>query len=577
MKKWLWIFPLMALLSSCADVEKKQAVASAFERTWWKEGILYQIYPQSFRDTDGDGFGDFKGVIEKLDYIESLGITMVWMNPFFQSPLVDNGYDVSDYRAIHPRYGNMEDFEEMLEGFHQRGIKFVLDVVVNHSSEAHEWFKQARSSRTNPYRDYYHWWPAEKGVPPYRHSLFDPEGAWEYDAPTDAYYLHTFAEEQPDLNWENPKLRQEVYDIMKFWAAKGVDGFRMDAFQFASKDTTWPEFPEGHEKDFVKWYGMRPQLHAYLNEMYHEVIEKYNVFAVAEGAGSTFQDAHDLVDADRNELQTAYHFETVDMSRTPERYTLAEFKDVFTRWDQAFAEKGWIAIFLSNHDNARLVNRFGNPNPKFRTPSTQMLNTFLLSMRGTPYTYYGDEIGMTNIDMPNIEDYVDVEAKGKYKAALAKGEDIDAFMKVLNYSSRENGRTPMQWNNSTNAGFGSGTPWKRVNENYTQINVSEQEVDPNSILNHFRKMAQVRKENAVLVYGDYTLLQAEHPDIYAFTRTLGDEKLLVLLNFSEEKAAITLSEIDHFGALLINKYSSLEREANKVSLLPYQAVLLKLQ
>ncbi len=364
---------------------------------------------------------------------------------------------------------------------------------------------------------------------------------------------------------------------MKFWAAKGVDGFRMDAFQFASKDTTWPEFPEGHEKDFVKWYGMRPQLHTYLNEMYHEVIEKYNVFAVAEGAGSTFQDAHDLVDADRNELQMAYHFETVDMSRTPERYTLAEFKDVFTRWDQAFAEKGWIAIFLSNHDNARLVNRFGNPNPKFRTPSTQMLNTFLLSMRGTPYTYYGDEIGMTNIDMPNIEDYVDVEAKGKYKAALAKGEDIDAFMKVLNYSSRENGRTPMQWNNSTNAGFGSGTPWKRVNENYTQINVSEQEVDPNSILNHFRKMAQVRKENAVLVYGDYTLLQAEHPDIYAFTRTLGDEKLLVLLNFSEEKTAITLSEIDHFGALLINNYNSLEREANKVSLLPYQAVLLKLQ
>ena len=577
MKKWLWICPLMAMLSSCANVEKKQDVGSAFERTWWKEGILYQIYPQSFRDTDGDGFGDFKGVIEKLDYIESLGITMVWMNPFFQSPLVDNGYDVSDYRAIHPRYGNMEDFEEMLEGFHQRGIKFVLDVVVNHSSEAHEWFQQARSSRTNPYRDYYHWWPAEKGVPPYRHSLFDPEGAWEYDAQTDAYYLHTFAEEQPDLNWENPKLRQEVYDIMKFWAAKGVDGFRMDAFQFASKDTTWPEFPEGHEKDFVKWYGMRPQLHTYLNEMYHEVIEKYNVFAVAEGAGSTFQDAHDLVDADRNELQTAYHFETVDMSRTPERYSLAEFKDVFTRWDQAFAEKGWIAIFLSNHDNARLVNRFGNPNPKFRTPSTQMLNTFLLSMRGTPYTYYGDEIGMTNIDMPNIEDYVDVEAKGKYKAALAKGEDIDAFMKVLNYSSRENGRTPMQWNNSTNAGFGSGTPWKRVNENYTQINVSEQEVDPNSILNHFRKMAQVRKKNAVLVYGDYTLLQAEHPDIYAFTRTLGDEKLLVLLNFSEEKTAITLSEIDHFGALLINNYNSLEREANKVSLLPYQAVLLKLQ
>ncbi|MCB9343226.1 MAG: alpha-glucosidase [Lewinellaceae bacterium] len=547
------------------------------ERTWWKEGILYQIYPQSFKDTDGDGFGDFKGVIEKLDYIKSLGITMVWMNPFFESPLVDNGYDVADYRAIHPRYGSMEDFQKMLDGFHERGIKFVLDVVVNHSSNEHEWFKQSRSSRDNPYRDYYHWWPAEKGQPPYRHSLFDPEGAWEYDSLTNAYYLHTFAEQQPDLNWENPKVRKEVYDIMKFWAEKGVDGFRMDAFQFASKDTTWPEFPTGHEKEFIKWYGMRPQLHDYLKEMYREVIEKYDVFAVAEGAGSTFQDAHDLVDADRKELQTAYHFEGVDMSRTPDRYTLSEFKEVFTRWDSAFAEKGWIAIFLSNHDNARLVDRFGNPSPEFRTPSTQMLNTFLLSMRGTPYTYYGDEIGMTNIDMPNIEEYVDIDAKGKYKAALAAGEDLTEFMKVLNYSSRENGRTPMQWDNTGNAGFTTGVPWMKVNENYPDINVAAQERDPNSILNHFRKMTKVRKENPVLVYGKYELLQREHPDIYAYTRTLDDEKLLVLLNFSQETASITLSGMSDFGEPIINNYSELDIENNKVSLLPYQAVILKIK
>lgn len=577
MKNHFWHLIIVILALACTTQEKTDNTTPEDGKTWWKEGVLYQIYPQSFKDTDGDGFGDFKGVVEHLDYIESLGITMVWMNPFFESPLVDNGYDVADYRAIHPRYGTMEDFQQMLDGFHKRGIKFVLDVVVNHSSMEHEWFKQASSSRENKYYNYYHWWPAERGEPPYRHSLFDPVGAWDYVESVNAYYLHTFAEEQPDLNWENAELRQEVYDIMKFWAEKGVDGFRMDAFQFASKDITWPEFPEGHQKEFIKWYGMRPQLHDYLNEMYREVIEKYDVFAVAEGAGSTFKDAHDLVDADRKELQTAYHFETVDMSRTPEGYKLSQFKDVFTRWDSAFAHKGWIAIFLSNHDNARLVNRFGNPSPEFRTPSTQMLNTFLLSMRGTPYTYYGDEIGMTNIDMPNIEEYVDVDAKGKYKAALASGEDLDKFMKVLNYSSRENGRTPMQWDSTENAGFTKGTPWKRVNNNYAEINVAAQNKDPNSILNHFRKMTKIRKENPVLVYGQYELLQKEHVNIYAFTRTLQEEKMLVLLNFSKDESSITLSEIGNSKKVIINNYSELEIENNTINLMPYQAIILSLK
>jgi len=565
------------LLFGCANGEKKEKLDLNIDKKWWKEGILYQIYPQSFKDTDGDGFGDFQGVIEKIDYIESLGVNLVWMNPFFESPLVDNGYDVSDYRAILPRYGTMEDFQQMLDDFHERDIKFVLDVVVNHSSKEIEWFKQASSSRDSEYYDYYHWWPAEKGEPPYRYSLFDPEGGWDYVQAVDAYYLHTFAEEQPDLNWENPTLRQEVYDIMKFWAEKGVDGFRMDAFQFASKDTTYPEFPEGHENDFIKWYGMRPQLHDYLKEMYQEVIEPYDVFAVAEGAGSTFKDAHDLVDADRKELQTAYHFQYVDMSRTPDGYDLSEFKDVFTRWDSAFADKGWLAIFLSNHDNARLVNRFGNPSPAFRTPSTQMLNTFILSMRGTPYTYYGDEIGMTNIDMPNIEEYEDVDAKGKYKSALAAGEDMNEFMKVLNYSSRENGRTPMQWNNTEYAGFTTGIPWKKVNENYTEINVAAQNKDPNSILNHFRKMTKIRRNNPVLVYGDYDIIQKEHPTIYAYTRTLENVKMLVLLNFSDKNSTIAMSEISNFKNIIINNYKEFSIEDDKAILMPYQAVIIEMK
>ncbi len=565
------------VLIGCSNEPAQEETTTTVNKDWWKEGTLYQIYPQSFKDSDGDGFGDFQGVIQELDYLESLGIDMVWMNPFFESPLVDNGYDVANYRAIHPRYGTMADFEAMLAGMKERGIKFVLDVVVNHSSDQHDWFLQSRSSRESPYRDYYHWWPAEKGTPPHRHSLFDPEGGWDYDSTTNAYYLHTFAEAQPDLNWENPKLRQEVYDIMKFWAEKGVDGFRMDAFQFASKDITYPEFPEGHEKDFVKWYGLRPQLHEYLKEMYKEVIEPYNVFAVAEGAGSTFQDAHDLVDEDRKELQTAYHFEYVDMSRTPDGYELSQFKKVFSKWDSAFAENGWMAIFLSNHDNARLVDRFGNTSPEFRAVSTQMLNTFLLSMRGTPYTYYGDELGMTNIDMPTIEEYVDIAAIGAYKSALAKGEDMEEFMKVLNYSSRENSRTPMQWDNSENAGFTTGTPWKKVNPNYTEINVAAQDTNPNSILNHFRKMTRLRKANKVLVYGAYDMILDDHEQIYAFTRMQGDDKVLVLLNFSDTNASANLPEGLLTGDILINNYEANPVEEMAISLEPYQAVIFKLK
>ena len=557
------------------DVTSEIAKSNTFKK-WWKEGVLYQIYPQSFNDTDGDGFGDFRGVIEKLDYLERLGITMVWMNPFFESPLVDNGYDVSNYKAIHPRYGTMDDFQEMMDGMQARGIKFVLDVVVNHSSNEHEWFKQACSSRDNKYYNYYHWWPAEKGKPPHRHSLFDPEGGWDYVESNNSYYLHTFAEEQPDLNWENPKVRQEVYDIMKFWAKKGVNGFRMDAFQFVSKDTTFPQFPKGHEKDFAKWYGMGPHLHDYLKEMYKEVIEPYNVFAVAEGAGSTFQDAHDLVDADRNELQTAYHFDYVGLSRTLEGYTLSEFKEVFTKWDKEFAEEGWLAIFLSNHDNSRLVNRFGNPSPEFRSVSTQMLNTFLLSMRGTPYTYYGDELGMTNIDMPTIEEYVDVSAIGEYGMAKARGENMEEFMKTLNYNSRENARTPMQWDDSQNAGFTTGIPWKRVNDNYTSINVAAQEKDPNSVLNHFKRMVKLRKDNEVLVYGAYTLLDEDNEEVYSFTRTLDDQKVLILLNFTDHESEVTLPLIENSGEILINNYEDVVINAQTVNLKPYQAVIISI-
>jgi oligo-1,6-glucosidase len=549
------------------------------ERNWWKEGIVYQIYPRSFKDTSGNGVGDLRGIIQKLDYIKSLGVTMVWLNPIYESPNDDNGYDISDYRAIMKEFGTMKDFDELLEGLHKRGMKFIMDVVVNHSSDEHEWFQQSRSSRDNPYRDYYHWWPAEKGKPNHRWSFFDENSdAWKYDEQTDAYYLHYFSQKQPDLNWENPKVRQEVYDIMKFWAEKGVDGFRLDAFQYVSKDITFPAFPEGYDVDVpsvIEYHGMGPHIHSYLKEMNEQVLSKYDVFAVSEGVGSTLQDAHDLVDKDRKELQMAYHFEATDMVTTLEKCTLAQFKESFTKWDKSFAEKGWIAIYLSNHDQSRFINRYGSDKPAFKDYSAKLLNTFILSMRGTPYTYYGDELGMTNIGFTKIEQYKDIAAINGYKKAATDGEDLDHYLKKLNLLSRDNGRTPMQWDDTNNAGFSSETPWLPVHENHTTVNVATQQNDHNSVLNHFRKMVALRKDNLLLVYGNYEIIQEEHPTIYAYSRTLDDEQMKILLNFSESTSKINLLDLGLYKEVLINNYNELLIDKNTITLQPYQAVVLK--
>ena len=350
-------------------ISYSQNNTEATDKKWWKEAIIYQIYPRSFKDRDGDGVGDIKGIISELDYLKSLGITAVWLNPIYSSPNDDNGYDVSDYRSIQKDFGTMEDFDNLLKGLHQRGIKLVMDFVLNHSSSEHEWFKQSRSSRDNPYRNYYHWWDAERGKPNYRWSYFDVHhDAWMYDTTTNAYYLHYFSRKQPDLNWENPKLRSEIYDIMKFWANKGIDGYRLDAFQFVAKDTMFPPLPQGYEKDVrnvIKYYGMGPHIHDYLREMNKEVFSKYDVMTVSEGAGSTFKDAHKLVDADRHELNMAYHFEAIDYPTTPEGYNLVGLKKIYTRWDSAFANTGWLSIFLANHDNARMVSKWGNDSRSF--------------------------------------------------------------------------------------------------------------------------------------------------------------------------------------------------------------------
>ncbi len=543
-------------------------------RAWWKEAVVYQIYPRSFKDSDGDGVGDLKGIISKLDYIKSLGVDVIWLNPIYQSPNYDNGYDVSDYTKIQPQYGSNEDFDQLLKGLHERGIQLVMDMVVNHSSSEHEWFKQAKSSRTNPYRDYYHWWNAERGKPTPRFSFFDVNNdAWKYDTATNAYYLHYFAQQQPDLNWENPKLRQEVYKMMRFWLDKGVDGLRMDAFQYVAKDTSFPVFPKGYEKTIAKYYGTGPHLHEYIQEMDREVFSKYNIMTVAEGAGSSPEEAMNFVDPARHEFSMAYHFEGIDFGNFEPNYSLTGFKEVYSYWDSSFSNKGWLAIFLANHDQPRMLSHWGNDTPEFREVSSKMLTTFLMTMRGTPYYYYGDELGMSNIRFADIEDYRDIETKNKYKQLQQNKGDLKKFIDQQKIRARDNGRTPFQWDAGTYAGFSTAMPWLKVNPNYPTINQEAEEKDPNSVLNYFRKSVKLRKNNPILVYGKYTLLDKNNPDIYAFTRELNGKTFLILLNFRNKTAtAQTGKDLSKATFLLGNYQNSSKGE----TLRPYEAVVYEL-
>jgi len=570
------IFCFSLFNTSCNSISKEKEVAAAdsVNKKWWKEAVIYQLYPRSFKDSDGDGVGDLKGIISELDYLKSLGIDAVWLNPIYGSPNDDNGYDVSDYRGIMKDFGTMEDFDALLKGLHERNIKLVMDLVVNHSSDEHEWFKQAKSSRNSPYRNYYHWWDAERGKPNYRYSLFDVhKDAWKLDTPTNSYYLHYFSRKQPDLNWENPKLRQEVYDIMKFWLDKGIDGFRMDAFQFCAKDTTFPAFPGLNEKTFIQYYAMQAPIHDYLKEMNREVLSKYDVMSVAEGAGKNYQDAHDLVDEDRNELNMAYAFDGVDLANDS-NYSLVKLKKIFSEWDSVFAEKGWLSIFLANHDNARMVTRFGSDRPEFLDLSSKMLNTFILSMRGTPYCYYGDELGMVNIRFDKIEDYNDMPTLNEYKYLVETGGDVAAFLRKKQYSCRDNGRTPMQWNATANSGFTTGKPWLKVNPNYTILNREAQEKDPGSCLNYFRKMVQVRKQNEALIYGKYTLLDKDNPAVYAYTREWKGKQFLIVLNFSEQNATYKTDLAVEKAVIKLNNYPDVSKAG---MLRPFESIVYEIK
>ena len=556
------------------------------QKTWWKEAIIYQIYPRSFQDSDGDGIGDLNGITSRLDYIQSLGVDIIWLNPIFLSPNDDNGYDISDYREIMREFGTMEDFDRLLKEIHKREMRLVLDLVVNHTSDEHPWFEEARKSRHNPYYNYYHWWPAEKGEPPLRLSYFDEEGnAWTYNKSTDSYYLHYFSRKQPDLNWENPEVRQEIFDMMRFWFDKGIDGFRMDSISLIAKDPSFPLIDSKKYPDIFSFYAKEPRLHLYLHEMNRQVLSKYDCMSVGEGSAVMVDDVAKFVDPAREELNMLYHFDAARIRNTtlpdnPESgidYSLIALKKMFTEWDKA-VDKGWPSIYLGNHDQPRMVSRFGSDKDEFRALSAKMLITFLLTMRGTPYWFAGDEIGMRNIRFDRIEDYNDIDTINRYKKAKAEGKDPQAVLDEQNESGRDNARTPFQWDRSPEAGFTAGTPWLKVNPDYTWINVADEEKDPTSILNYFKKVVSFRKENPSLIYGSYHLLDAENPQSYTFLRKTGADTYLIMLNFSP-KAAISTPGIDMSNAhVLLDNYGDRSHMAPQkdITLRPFEAIVFQL-
>lgn len=558
------------------------------KENWWKGAVIYQIYPRSFKDSNGDGIGDLQGIISELDYIESLNIDAIWLNPIYSSPNDDNGYDISDYRNIMTEFGTMEDFDRLLEDVHKRGIRLILDLVVNHTSDEHPWFIEARSSRDNPFYEFYHWWPVEKGTPPLRKSYFDEEGsAWKYNEATRSYYLHYFSRKQPDLNWENPQVRKEVYEMMKYWFDKGIDGFRMDSIPLISKDTDFPEIDLERYPKVFPYYAHGPHLHDYLHEMNRKVVSQYDVMTVGEGSEVQYKEASLFVAPQREELDMLYGFgpsqvrnETIpDSPDSGIEYSLIALKKMFSEWDKGVGD-GWPAIYLGNHDQSRILSRFGQDSGPYRELSSKMLSTFLLTMRGTVYWYAGDEIGMGNIKFKDIVQYKDVDTITNYKRILKEGGDTEEYLEKQKLIARDNARTPFQWNSSQNAGFTTGIPWIEVNPDYKKVNVAEEEVSPDSVLNYFKDAMKCRKENKELIYGDYFLIDEDNICIYAYLRQWHGEKILVTLNFSSHDAFMEKIDGIELTNIILHNYKNRNQQDilldNKLHLFPYEAIVWKL-
>ena len=552
------------------------------EKKWWKESVVYQIYPKSFKDSNGDGVGDIRGIIQKLDYLKELGVNVLWISPMLESPQDDNGYDISDYRRIYKEYGNMEDYEELLSEAHKRDIRILMDLVVNHTSDEHNWFVESRKSKDNPYRDYYIWKDPVNGKEPNNWGGAFGGSAWEYDPQTQMYYLHLFSKKQPDLNWENEKVRQEVYDMMTFWCEKGIDGFRMDVISMISKDQTFPdgEMNNSLYGDFGPYCVHGPRVHEFLQEMNREVLSRYDIMTVGETSGVTIEEAQKYAGEAGKELNMVFQFEHVDNGSgdygkwTTEKYDFKEFKRIMIKWQEELQGKAWNSLFLGNHDQPRSVSRFGNDNPAYRETSAKMLATCLHMMQGTPYVYQGEELGMTNVYFDKLEDYRDIESINFFTELTEAGLMTPEYMmKCLMLRSRDNARTPMQWDDSAQAGFTDGESWIKVNPNYKEINAAQQLEDPNSIFYYYQKLIRLRKEKDIIVYGGFEPLYRDDEQIFAYIRRQEQEKLLTVCNFSDKNAEMEIPEEFKGAECLITNLDRTVFEG-KIVLKPYEAFVL---
>ena len=551
------------------------------KKAWWKEAVVYQIYPRSFCDSNGDGIGDLNGITSKLDYLKELGIDVIWLSPVYKSPNDDNGYDISDYEDIMTEFGTMDDFDKMLAAAHERGIKIVMDLVVNHTSDEHPWFVESRSSKDNEKRDYYIWKEGKDGKEPTNWGSAFSGPAWKYDEKTDMYYLHLFSVKQPDLNWENPKVRKEVFDMMTRWCEKGIDGFRMDVISLISK-------PEGYpDAKVVGLYGDMgicangPKVHDYLKEMNEKVLSKFDIMTVGETAGVTLEEAKKYANTDGSELNMVFQFEHMDLDGgekfkwSTQPMPLVPLKENLSKWQKGLDGVAWNSLYFCNHDQPRIVSRLGDESDAYRELSAKCIATCLHMMQGTPYVYQGEELGMTNTVFNSVDDFRDLESINAYRELVESGlyTDEDMFPKIA-HKSRDNARTPMQWDASENAGFTTGTPWIAVNPNYKKINVEDQLKREDSVFHYYQKLIRLRKENEIIVYGNYELLLPEDENIFAYTRTLDNQKLLVVCNFSKSEQRFDFSGYEN-AKVLISNYN---RDARKDGILkPYEATVLLLE
>ena len=554
------------------------------EKRWWKESVVYQIYPRSFCDSNGDGIGDLNGITGKLDYLKELGIDVIWLSPVYKSPNDDNGYDISDYQAIMDEFGTMEDFDRMLATAHEKGIKIMMDLVVNHTSDEHKWFIESRKSTDNPYRDYYIWRPAkEDGSLPNNWGSCFSGPAWEYDKTTDMYFLHLFSKKQPDLNWDNPAVRQDVFDMMNWWLKKGVDGFRMDVISLISKEPGLPDKEpgiNGYATFNVSANG--PHVHEYLQEMRQKALNNADTITVGECSGVTLEEAKKYARSDEKELNMVFQFEHMDVDSdekagkwTTRKMDLRNLKKILTRWQKGLQDIAWNSLYWENHDQPRSVSRFGNDSDEYREISAKMLATCIHMMQGTPYVYQGEELGMTNCPFNTLDNFRDLESINAFHELTEQGKMTEEdMMAAIGYKGRDNARTPMQWDDSAYAGFSTANPWIMVNPNYTKINAKDQINREDSVFKYYQKLIKLRHESELIVYGTYDLSLDDDKDIYAYIRTLGDEKLIVYCNFSENTREVELPEEFTNGKVLISNY--IDAKVNhKITLRPYEAIVIQ--